>query len=70
MAWKPFLGRDSAGLSGIKWDKWDSVGQTVRAQGVTAALSAGPTDGNLSADARPLIQPAVTHSLSRCMARF
>ena len=71
MAWKLISKRDSAGLSGIKWDKWDSVGRAAQAQGATAAPDAGPIAGSrLSPHKRPLIQPAVTHSLSRCMARF
>ena len=73
MAWKPFFGRDSAGLSGIKWDKWDSVGRVAQAQGATAAPAAGPIAGRRgSNDERPLIRTAaaVPRSLSLSMARF
>ena len=69
MAWKPFLGRDSAGLSGIKWD---SVGRAAQAQGTTAAPDAGPIAGRRgSTDERPLIRTAaaVPRSLSLSMAR-
>ena len=73
MASKLISKRDSAGLSGIKWDKWDSVGRAAQAQGATAAPDAGPIAGRRgSTDERPLIRTAaaVTRSLSLSMARF
>ena len=58
MAWKPFLGRDSARLSGIKWDKWDSVGRAAQAQGATAAPDAGPIAGSRLSTTQALAYPA------------
>ena len=39
------LKRDSPGLSGIKWDKWDSAGQAPRKQQTHLSLSLSPLEG-------------------------
>ena len=39
------LKRDSPGLSGIKWDKWDSAGQAPRKQQTHLSLSLSPLKG-------------------------